>query len=434
MDTTFAWELLFIFFLILLNGFFAGSEIAMISARRSRMHQLAEQGNPRAQAVRRLQAEPDRFLATVQVGVTVVGSLAAAMGGVAAIEVIKPILEEAPWALVRRASEPLAIGIVVVAISYASLVIGELIPKSLALRHAERMALVSARVIEALASITSPVVRLLTATTGGMIALFGGKRMKESPFYSEDEVKFILREGTERGVFEVAEEELIQGVFKFTDTAVREVMVPRTDMVTLEVDTPFREVMELVMREGYSRIPVYREGIDNIIGIVCVKDILRYWSDPASFHLEKILRPSYFVPPSKRISELLDELQRRRTHMAIVIDEYGGVEGLVTLEDLLEEIVGEIQDESDHEPRAIVPLRKGVFVVAGMTDIGKVNEALERRLPESEFETIGGFVLGLFGRVPKEGEFVDYQGLRFHVLRCEGNRILKLRIQPAPER
>ncbi|MBI5378920.1 MAG: DUF21 domain-containing protein, partial [Nitrospirae bacterium] len=230
MDTMFAWALLFIFFLILLNGFFAGSEIAMISARRSRMHQLAEQGNPRAQAVRRLQAEPDRFLATVQVGVTVVSSLAAAMGGVAAIEVIKPILNESPLAMVRRASEPLAIAIVVAAISYASLVIGELIPKSLALRHAEGMALASARVIEALAWIASPVVRLLTATTGGMIALFGGKRMKESPFYSEDEVKFILREGTERGVFEETEEDLIQGVFKFTDTAVREVMVPRTDM------------------------------------------------------------------------------------------------------------------------------------------------------------------------------------------------------------
>jgi putative hemolysin len=434
MDTTFAWELLFIFFLILLNGFFAGSEIAMISARRSRMHQLAEQGNPRAQAVRRLQAEPDRFLATVQVGVTVVGSLAAAMGGVAAIEVIKPILEEAPWALVRRVSEPLAIVMVVAAISYASLVIGELIPKSLALRYAEGMALATARVIEALAWITAPVVRLLTATTRGVIALFGVTRVKESPFYSEEEVKFILREGAERGVFEEAEEELIQGVFKFTDTAVREVMVPRTDMVTLEVETPFREVMEMVIRDGYSRIPVYREKVDNITGIVHVKDILRYWSDPASFHLEKIHRPPYFVPPSKRISELLDELQRRRTHMAIVIDEYGGVEGLVTLEDLLEEIVGEIQDESDHEPRAIVPLRKGVFVVAGMTDIGKVNEALERRLPEAEFETIGGFVLGLFGRVPKEGEFVDYQGLRFHVLRCEANRILKLRIQPVPER
>ena len=308
------------------------------------------------------------------------------------------------------------------------LILGELVPKSLAVRFAERIALASAGPVDFLARVSAPVVRLLTITGNFLIGLLGGKKLPETGFYTEDEIKQIIREGKEKGVFDKTEEALIHSVFRFSETQVKEIMVPRTDIAALPVEAAFSDVMDLAVRDGYSRMPIYRETIDNIIGVLYVKDLLAFWDRRDEFRTEKVLRKAHFVPETKEVSVLLEEFQRQKTHMAIIIDEYGGVKGLATLEDLLEEIVGEIEDELDTEPRDILSVGDRTYMVDGRTDIGKVNREIGVSLPEEDFETVGGLVLGLFGRLPAEGEETSVGDAKIVVAKRAGNRITKVRM------
>jgi len=427
-------ELLLIFLLILLNGFFAAAEISLISLRKSRVRHLVKSGNLIARRIQKLQEDPERFLATIQTGVTLIGTLAATLGGVIAVERIRPLFADVPIAFVQRAAEPLALGVVVTMITYCTLVFGELVPKSLAIRYSEEIASATSGFIEVLSRLFRWVLKILTFSNTLVLGLFNSSSGEHPSHVSEDEVKYLVREGRKSGIFETSEEDLIHSVFRFTDTVVKEVMVPRIEIVAVEAATDRDTILRTMNEKRFSRLPVYAETIDNIIGVVYLMDILPLHLSQQPFQLEGVLRKPYIVPPNKNVSVLLNEMRKRRIHLALVGDEYGGTDGLVTMEDLIEELVGDVSDQHGTELREIDEVAANRYIVEGRTDIGKLNEKLGVALPEDEFETVGGFVLGLFGKLPVEGDQVRYENLQFTVLRLRKNRIARIRVlKYAPE-
>ncbi len=425
---------LLIFALILAAGLFSLSEIAVISARRSRIRQLAEEGNDRARFLVKLHADPDRFFATVQVGVTVIQSVASALGGALAVEFLKPalapLLAGIPAAGLEGYAEPIALFVVVLTISYLTLTLGELVPKSIGLEFSEGLALRLARPLDYLARLAGPFVRFLTASTRGVMRLFG-KGSKVSPFVSQEEIKFLVREGRERGIFEPSEQELIHSVFDFTEKVVREIMVPRPKIHALAVDTPPDEVIRRVLDSGYSRYPVYTQSLDDTHGILYNKDLLDRLGRREPIVLGEMLHPVHFVPENKKVSHLLKEMQRRRLPMIMVVNEYGNVEGLVTIEDLIEEIVGEIQDEYDMEERPVERLPDGALLVDAALNLRELKEAYHFPFDDSpEYETLAGFFLSRLQRIPKGGEVITVGDYRLTVVDMEGRRIHRVKIEP----
>jgi putative hemolysin len=426
--------LLLIILLILLNGFFAAAEISLISLRKSRVRHLVKSGNAKARRIQKLQEEPERFLAVIQICITLIGTLAATFGGVIAIERIKPFFSSLPVDFISKTAEPIAVVVVVGMITYLTLVFGELVPKSLAIRYSEKIAFVTSTPVDILSRLFHWILRVLTVSNNFVLGLFISSEQQEPSLISEDEVKYLIREGRKSGVFELSEEDLIHSVFRFTDTVVKEVMVPRTEIVALEAGSDVDTILRTMNEKGFSRLPVYSETIDNVIGVVYLKDILAHHMEKRPFKLDQVIRKPYIVPPNKNVSVLLKEMRETRIHLALVGDEYGGTDGLVTMEDLIEEIVGDIQDEQEKVLREIEEIAANRYLVDGKTNIEKVNERLGMSLPEDEFETIGGFVLGLFGRLPAEGDQIKYQDMMFTVLRLRKNRISRIRVlKYAPE-
>ncbi len=417
--------------MLLGNGLFSGSEIAIISARRSRIDRLAEEGNRAAKRVRELQDNMDQFLATVQIGVTVCGTLAGVLGGVLASHYLEPVLAGGTLARFVPAAL-LASAAVGVAIIYVELVLGELVPKALALRYSERIALLVSAPFRLMFRWSRFLVEFLAASTRLVLRLFGLKGLGPRTFVSEEEIKHLVKEGRQQGVLDQTEMEIIHSVFEFTDTTVRKVMIPRPKIFALDADTPPGEVGSLIVESGFSRIPAYEGSIDNVVGVVYIKDALRLLEKRQPVVIRKILHPVHLVPETKKVGELLKELQKRRSHLAIVVDEHGSVTGLVTLEDLIEEIVGEIQDEYDWEERPVERLRDGSMVVEGTVSAAELRDAQEIPLPEGEFETVAGFMLEQLGSVPKGGEVVQVAGWRFTVVDVERNRVSKVKIEKLP--
>ncbi len=425
-------EAFLIFALILANGFFAASEIAMIATRKSRVDALLERGVKSAAAVARLKNDPDRFLATVQIGVTVVSSFASAIGGAAAIAYVKPQIESLPFPFLAHWGEPVALFIVVLPISYLSLVLGELVPKSLALRFSERIACLVARPIDWLSRATSFLVKTLTASSNTVLWIFGGKESEGVGFISVDEVKSLIREGAARGIFNETEKELIHSVFEFADTPVKAVMIPRTEIHALDVHASLAEVAKSFVESGFSRIPVYDGELDRIIGILYNKDIFKALQEKSDFRVRDHLHPAFFVPSSLPISALLKQLQRRRLAMALAVNEFGEIEGLATLEDLLEEIVGEIRDEYDREERGPVErLPDGSMVIQGSALLKDLKSDFDLPFDESpDYLTLAGFVLAKLQRIPGGGEWVEHNGYKLTIVDMEGRRIVKIKLEP----
>jgi putative hemolysin len=425
-------EAFLIFILILANGFFAASEISIIATRKSRIDALLERGVKSAAAVARLKNDPDRFLATVQVGVTIVSSLASAIGGAAAIGYLKPQIESIPVPFLARWGEAIAIVIVVLPISYFSLVLGELVPKSLALRYSERIACAVARPIDFLSRATSFLVKSLMAASNAVLWLFGGSENEGAAFISVDEVKSLVREGAAKGIFNETEKELIHSVFEFADTPVKAVMVPRTEIHALNVHASLAEVAKSFVESGFSRIPVYDGELDRIIGILYNKDIFKALQEKSDFRVRDHLHPAFFVPSSLPISALLKQLQRRRLAIALVVNEFGEIEGLATLEDLLEEIVGEIRDEYDREERGPVErLADGSMVIQGSALLKNLKSDFDLPFEESpDYHTLAGFVLAKLQRIPGGGEWVEHNGYKLTIVDMEGRRIVKIKLEP----
>jgi putative hemolysin len=428
LDTVFV-ELVVIAVLILLNGFFACSEFAIISIRKSKVAQLSAEGNEQAKLVEEQQKDPPRLLAIVQIGVTLVSSTASAVGGIVAIEHLKPLLQMLPYEWVRNGAEPIAVTIVVIVLSYLILIFGELVPKTIGLQYADTMALRLARTICYMEKIGGIAVSLLTLSTRGVLFLLGIKGEKRA-FITREEVRHIVAEGHETGIFSATEHEYIKNIFDFTHTSVREVMVPRTRLAALDLELPRRDILGFILENQYSRYPVFRGGIENIVGFIHGKDFLgRIVTDP-DFDVESIIRPPFYVPEGKKVNELLKEMQKERIHMALVVDEYGGISGLVTTEDLLEELVGEIEDEHDiGEPGAVQRLADGSMIVDALISIYDLADLLDIKLDEDlPYDTLAGLILHKLGRFPERGERVESNGFLLVCEEVKKTAIVKVRI------
>jgi putative hemolysin len=423
-------EILFILVFLLLNGFFSASEIAVVTSRKSFIKNLADKGSYRARSLMKLQAEPDRLLATVQIGVTVMAALSSAIGGAVSVTTLEPLLARVPIPFIAKGAAAFSIAIVVVVISYLSLIIGELVPKSIALRNPERVGLFVAGPITFISKISSFFVTVLTASTNLVLKPFGTKAFSERSFISEEEIKLLIEEGTDRGIFEPTEHELIHSVFRFTDISVKGVMVPVTAMVAFNINESPDSIVRTISSENFSRYPVYGRDKSDIKGILYNKDVFNEMAYRREISIPRLLHNALFVPETMKISSLMREMQKKRQHMAIVIDEYGAVTGLVTIEDLIEEIVGEIRDEYDTEsPLQVLP--NGTMLIDASLAIRDLNEDYGFDIPESnEYDTIGGFLISNLQRLPAVGDAYDTETMKFTIVSMKGRRILKLSAEP----
>jgi putative hemolysin len=422
-------DILLISIFILINGFFAASEIAVVTIRKTRIKQLVNEGKKNADILDKLRESPDRFLATIQIGVTTAGALASAIGGAAAVEVIKPVLKTASIPFIAASSEAIAIGMVVVCITYFSLIFGELIPKSMALSNPEGVGLFTAPAINRLSKLATVFVSILSASTNILLKPFGKKAFSERGYITEEEVKMLVEEGGASGVFEPEEKELIHSVFEFTDTFAKEVMLPAPQMVTIGVNMTADEVKTIIAEEKFSRYPVIGKDINDIRGVLYAKDFYNILSKTGSVDIHKIIKPPIFIPESMKISILLREMQKKRIHMAIVIDEYGTVSGIVTLEDLLEEIVGEIRDEYDIES-PVIQLSDGTVIIDASISVSDLVEDYNIKIPESpEYETLGGFIITYLQRIPQTGDIIEIGSKRLRIVEMVGQRIAKVKME-----
>jgi putative hemolysin len=416
--------------LILLIGFFSACEVSVVSTRKSRMQELADEGNKSASIVLQFQNNPEQFLATVHVGSISALTLASGLGGVLAFQHIVPALQASTTAWIREGSNWLSLAIVSCGIGSLVVVFGELVPKSLALRFAETVALRVAPTIAVFAVAFRYPVRLLTMAGNLFLAPFKDRTTFMESRISEEEFKLILEEGTKSGVIDKTEHELIKSIFEFTDTTAKEVMIPRTDVVALNINTSRDKIVRAVLEEGYSRMPVYKDTIDNIIGVIYTKDMLGLLEYSDVIILQDIIRPAYFIPETKKISQLMHELQQKKLHLAIVIDEFGGTEGIATMEDILEEIVGEIHDEYDEELKDVESSADGSFLVNGRISVGTFNERFQTSIPEAdEYDTLSGFLNKLAGRIPDLNEELKTEALAFTIVKKGQRRIRQVKVR-----
>jgi putative hemolysin len=414
--------------LVLLNAFFAAAEIALVSVRRTRIKQLVEEGDKRAEVVQKLLEHPTSFMATVQIGVTLVGFLASAYTAVELAGIPARWLQT--LGLTEQAAHGLAVFIVTCLLGFVTLVLGEIAPKSLAMVHAEKFALALAYPIHTLSVVTLPAVAVVGFFSDLIVRPFGAHVRFSAPILTEEELRMLLEAGEEEGVIEEEEKEMIHSIFDFSDTVVRQVMKPRTDMKAAPITSSLDDLLDIITTTGHSRIPIYEDNIDNIVGVVHAKDLLPILRKPTrSFDIKSVMRPAYFIPETKPVDELLADFKRGNVQMAIVRDEYGGTAGLVTVEDLLEEIVGEIRDEYDVEEPLIQIIDENHAIVNARMRVDELNEQMNLGIPESEeYDTVGGFVFDLFGRQPNEGEMVSYENVDFIVREIENGRLRTIEI------
>ncbi|MCX5972085.1 MAG: hemolysin family protein [Chloroflexi bacterium] len=422
-------DILIILLLILINGFFVGAEIAFVSVRRTRLDELAEAGDRRAKRAQKLMRDPGRFLAVIQVAITFLGALASAVAAVSIVTVVAEPLRGI--ALIADQADTIALLLVTFIVSVVSIVLGELIPKGFALANPDRIALTVSGPITLFAKIVSPLVAVLVLLTKIISKPFGIDPTR-TPELSAAEIRLIVEQGSQQGVLEAEEEQMISAVMSLSDSKLHEVMVPRIDIAAIDQEASFDDAVTLVLTEGHSRTPLYKESVDHIVGILYAKDLLRIIAAGGPRpRLRDIMRPALFVPESQAVDDLLNELQRRRVHMAIVLDEYGGTAGLVTIEDLLEEIVGEIQDEFDEEEPMKVIVREGEAILDGRADIDEMGELVDPALEledDEEYDTVGGFVYHRIGRVPVVGDTVAVDPFKITVIKVIGRRVGKVRV------
>jgi putative hemolysin len=421
-------DLVVIVFLTILEGFFVAAEIALVSVRRSRIEQLVDEGNSGAKRVRRLLDTPGRFLAISQLGLTFIGFFASAFAAVRLADSLATVLSGA--GMDPGTASAVALLIVTIILALFTIVFAELVPKTLALAHAERFAITLSLPIEFLARLLGPLVAVLTGITNAVVRLFGAEVSSEAQITAE-ELRLIVERGGEQGILEAEEEQMINAVIELGDRRVHEVMVPRIAMATLPATATFDEAIETIVEQGHSRIPIYEETVDEIVGILYAKDLLPFLRESAPEHptLRSLLRTPVLVPESMTVDDLLHELQRRKVHLAIVLDEYGGTAGLVTIEDLIEEIVGEIQDEYDVEEPMIVKLSDDEARVDGRADVDDLSELFDRPIAledDDEYDTVGGLIYHRIGGVPKPGDQVSVDGLTLTVETTDGRRVGKV--------
>lgn len=430
------WELLLIFLLILLNSFFVMAELAVVSSRRARVQTLVDEGYSGAVATLELMDKPSRFLSTVQIGITLTTILTGAFGSATLVEDCAAWLSAQPHLPQLAAyAQEIAFALVVGGISFLSLVLGELVPKRVALNYPERIAAALARPMQILSTATAPLGVLLGASTEGLMRLLRLPLTTEHSV-TEEEVKNLLAEGTETGVFEVAEQQMIEGVLRLSDRTVRSIMTPRPDVMWLDLDDPEEKIRQDLHECSHTRFPVCRGDLDGVVGVVQAKHLLDRALKNLPLDLETGLSKPLVVHDGTPVLRLLELFKQESQHMAVVVDEYGTVEGIVSVTDILESIAGELPEVGDASEPGIEVREDGSWLVDGMMDIGDIERRLGLRglQGEGDFHTIAGFVLSRFGHVPKASEYVEWQNIRFEVMDMDGRRIDKLLIQKLGER
>jgi putative hemolysin len=418
---------------VLANGFFSGAEIAVISLRKARIEELAEEGKRSARAVLALRGNPERFLATVQVGITVVSATAAAFGGESIAHRLAPELAKIEW--IGERAGAISLGLVIATVSYLSIVLGELVPKSLALRSAESYALFVGRIVLALSWVAKPLVWLLGSSANLILKPFGDSTTFTEARYSAEELQELVEDAAKGGTLHPGAGEIAARALELQDLTAADVMVPRRDVVAIERAATPEALGTVLAARPHGRVPVYEGHIDNVVGYINVRDIAVRTLRGEAVSIAALVREAYFVPESKQAVELLNEMRSRRTPFAIVVDELGGTAGLVTMEDLLEELVGDIASEhSREEPQAIKKQPDGSALVSGLAHVREVNRALGIELPEDgEWTTVAGLLLALAGRIPTAGETLEIgKGVKAEIVEASPRRIRQVRILTAP--
>ncbi|MGL4343818.1 MAG: hemolysin family protein [Cellulosilyticaceae bacterium] len=399
------------------SGFFSASETALMSISKIDARHMVEQNIKGAKLVSKLIEDPNKLLGSILVGNNIVNIGASSLATVLATSIFE------------SAGAGIATGVMTILV----LIFGEITPKSLSTQNAQKVAVSVAKPIAIVVTVFSPIVKVLMVIANFIIRLFGGKIDTNKPFITEDELKTIVTVSHEEGVLEDEEKTMIYNVFSFGDSYTKDVMIPRTDMIAIDIDATYEEIMGLYKEEQFSRMPVFEETYDNIVGVLYIKDLLLKQFDPKTFKVKDFLREMYFIHEFKRIDELFKEMRTKKIGMAIVVDEYGGTSGIVTMEDLIEEIVGDIDDEYDISEDNFRELEKNLWLVAGACRIPEVNEYLGLEIISNEFDSIGGFIIGLLDRFPDEGEVITYENLTITIEETTNNRINRVKIAIADD-
>lgn len=435
-STSLIFQIVLLFVLILVNAFFAMSEIAIISLNDSKMEKMAESGHKKAKQIMRLTENSSSFLSTIQIGVTLAGFLTSASASQVfaqrLTDAVSPVLPDSiPVSLVHSIS----VVLITLIMSYFSLVFGELAPKRIAMQIPEKISFLAVGPLLFVAKITKPAVKLLSFSTNLVVRIFGFDPNSDEETVTEEEIRMMVDVGQEKGVIEDTQKEMIDNIFEFDDIDVSDIMTHRTDMYAVEANDSLQNVIDISVEHGYSRIPVYDDDPDNIIGIAYIKDLIQYIGKSLPENgLRSIMRKAYYVPESKKCGKLFKEMSESHVQMAIVVDEYGGTAGLVTLEDLLESIVGNIQDEYDNEDEEISRIDDATFTIDGTTDIEEVGDLIGVTFPDGDYDTLGGYIISRLGFLPADGEMnsLEFENFRFTVLSVEDRRIGKVKVEILP--
>ncbi len=430
-------NLVLLFVLILVNAFFAMSEIAIISLNDNMIDKLADEGDKKARQIKKLTENPSNFLSTIQIGVTLAGFLTSASASTTFAQLLTDKVMAVAPSLPAGIINGVSVVVITVIMSYFSLVLGELAPKRMAMQKPEKIAYAVVPVLLVVKAATKPFVKILSFSTNTVVRIFGFDPNADEEVVTEEEIRMMVDVGGEKGVIEDIQKEMINNIFEFDDIDVTDIMTHRTDMIAVEDTDSLEDVVRLSMEHGYSRIPVYHEDQDNIIGIVYIKDLLKFISSslPEGQGPTDVMREAYYVPSSKNCGDLFTEITEKRVQMAVVVDEYGGTAGIVTVEDLVEAIMGNIRDEYDDEEEEIIEESENLFTVEGIAFVEEVNELIGDVIPEGDYDTVGGFIISQLGFLPKDGDMneVTYENVKFTILGVEERRITKVRIEVLPK-
>ena len=421
-------QIIILFILILLNAFFAASEIAFISLNDLKIERMEKEGNNKAKQILKMLKNPSQFLATIQIGITLAGFLSSAFASEAFADLLAPNLNRVFPVISLATWKGISIIIITIILSFFTLVFRELVPKRIAMKYYEKVSFASIGIIRIIYTLTQPFVKLLTIVTNGISKLFGIAENEEE-IVTEEEIKMMIDEGQEKGSIEENEKQLINNVFEFNDITVSEIMTHRTDIYAIEINSNIINLIDEIDEYKYSRIPVYEDSIDEIRGILYLKDILKYMKTKENKPLKQIIRPAYFVAQSKPIDEVFQELQKKNNQMAIVVDEYGGTAGLVTMEDILEELVGDIFDEYDEIENEYEKIDENTYLLNGSISINELKKILKVEIPEGEYETLSGYLQDVLGRIPEDEEkpIIETEKVTYKIEEYEDKRIIKVK-------
>ncbi len=422
-------QIIVLVILVLFNAYFAATEIAFISLNDAKIEKEAKEGNKKAKNILKMLKSPSKFLATIQIGITLAGFLSSAFASDAFADKLAPILNSWLPVLSLEAWRGISIILITIILSFFTLVFGELVPKRLAMKYYEKISYATIGVIRGISIVTAPFVKLLTFSTNMISKIFGVGEAEEE-VVTEEEIKMMIDEGEEKGTIERGEKQLLNNVFEFNDIIVSEVMTPRTEMYAIDINSDINDTLDEIDEFKYSRIPVYEDNIDDIKGILFVKDILKPLKDNKRVDIKKLIREPYFIPESKDIDELFKEMQQNKVQIAIAIDEYGGTAGLITMEDIIEELVGNIFDEYDEEEVDYKKIDENTYILSGTITSYELKKIFNIELPEGDYETLSGYLIDKLGRIPDEDEHpvIEDENLTYKVEEIDDKRIKYVKV------